>query len=228
MLRVLFVRCPWPLGSCSPLCPLAVLCCVCLVLSHLAPVHRCARSVCCVCDILVHFAPVPWCARSVCCVCGVLDHLAPAHRCARSVCCVCSVFGHLTPVPWCARSMCCVCLVLGDLAPVYWRAPSVCCVACAVFLATWLLFTCVHAQCVVLCVQCPWPLGSCSSVCTFAELCCMCGVLGYFAPVHRCARSVCSFVCAVSFATWLVSSTTWLPLTGVHARSAVCAVSLAT
>ena len=39
------VRCPGPLGSCSPVCPLGVLRCVCHVLGHLAPVHRCARSV---------------------------------------------------------------------------------------------------------------------------------------------------------------------------------------
>ena len=45
---VLRVRCPGPLGSCSPVCPLGVLCCVYGVLGHLTPVHRCARSVCCV------------------------------------------------------------------------------------------------------------------------------------------------------------------------------------
>ena len=45
---VLRVRCPGPPGSCSPVCPLGVLCCVCGVLGLLAPVHRCARSVCCV------------------------------------------------------------------------------------------------------------------------------------------------------------------------------------
>ena len=42
------VRCPGPLGSCSPVCPLGVLCYVCGVLGHLAPVHRCVRVVCCV------------------------------------------------------------------------------------------------------------------------------------------------------------------------------------
>ena len=45
---VLRVQCPVPLGSCSPVCPLGVLLCVCGVLGHLAPVHRCARSVRCV------------------------------------------------------------------------------------------------------------------------------------------------------------------------------------
>ena len=40
------VRYPWPLGSCSPVCTLSVLCCACNVLGHLAPLHRCARSMC--------------------------------------------------------------------------------------------------------------------------------------------------------------------------------------
>ena len=42
----LLVRCPGPLGSCSPVCPLGVLLCVCGVMGHLAPVHRCARPWC--------------------------------------------------------------------------------------------------------------------------------------------------------------------------------------
>ena len=62
------------------------------------------------------------------------------------------------------------------------------------------------------CVQCPGPLGSCSPVCPRGLLCCVCGVLGHLAPVHRCARSVCCVACAVSWATWL-------PLTGVRAVS---------
>ena len=44
---VLHVRCPGPLGSCSPVCPLGVLFFLCGVLGHLAPVHRCARSTRC-------------------------------------------------------------------------------------------------------------------------------------------------------------------------------------
>ena len=60
------------------------------------------------------------------------------------------------------------------------------------------------------CVQCPGPLGSCSPVCPRGLLSCVCGVLGHFAPVHRCARLVRCFVCAVSWATWL-------PVTGVRA-----------
>ena len=134
---VLRLRCPGPLGSCSPVCSLGVLCCVCVVPGHLAPVHRCARSVCCF--------------------------------------------------------------------------------ACAVSWATWLLFTGVPARCVVLRVRCPGPLGSCSPVCPLVVLCCVCGVLGHLAPVHRCARSVCCFACAVSRASWLL-------FTGVpgHGVSSLC------
>ena len=44
---VLCVRCPEPLGSCSPVRPLGLLLCVRGVLGHLAPVHRCACSVRC-------------------------------------------------------------------------------------------------------------------------------------------------------------------------------------
>ena len=46
---VLRLRCPGPLGSCSPVCSLGVLCRVCGVLGHLAPVHGCARCVRCAC-----------------------------------------------------------------------------------------------------------------------------------------------------------------------------------
>ena len=44
---VLRVQCPGPLGFCSPVCSLGLLCWVCAVLGHMAPVLRCARSVCC-------------------------------------------------------------------------------------------------------------------------------------------------------------------------------------
>ena len=42
------VWCPGLLSSCSPVCSLGVLCCVCRVLVHFAPVQRSARSVRCV------------------------------------------------------------------------------------------------------------------------------------------------------------------------------------
>ena len=95
-----------------------MLCCVCGVLGHLAPVQPCARSVHC------NVCAVSWatgCSSTVCtlgvlcCVSGILGHLAPVHRCAPSVCC----------------TECCVCGILRHLAPVHWRARWVRCVACA-------------------------------------------------------------------------------------------------
>ena len=247
------VRCPGPHGSCSPVCPLGALLCVCRVLGHLAPVHRCACLVCCLCVQCP--GPFGFCSP-VCplgvlfCLCGVLGHLAPVHRCARSVCCfacavswatwllftgvparcvgcVCGVLGDLAPAQRRARSVRCfacavswatwllftgvparcvgwVCGVLGDLAPVHRRACSACCFACAVSWATWLLFTGVPARCVVLLVRFPGPLGSCSPMCPLVVLCCVCVVLGHLAPVHRCARLVRCFACAVSWAPWLL------------------------
>ena len=186
---VLRVRCPGPLGSCSPVCPLGVLCCVCSVLGPLAPVHRCARSVCCF-------------ACAVSCVTWLLFTGVPAR---------CVVLRERCPGPLGSCSgvcplgvLCCVCGVLGHLAPVQRCACSVCCVACALSWATWLLFTGVPPLCVVLCARCPWPLGSCSPVCSLSVLWCVCGVLGHLGPVHRCARSVCCVACAVSWAPWLL------------------------
>ena len=268
---VLRVRRPGPPGSCSPVCPLGVLRCVCGVLGLPAPVHRCARSVCCVacaaswaswllftgvparCVVLRVRRPgppgscSPVCPLGVlCCVCGVLGLLAPVHRCARWVCCVaCAAFwaswllftgvparcvalrvrcpgppGSCSPV--CPLGvLCCMCGVLGLLAPVHRCARSLCCVACAASWASWLLFTGVPARCVVLRVRRPGPPGSCSPVCPLGVLCCVCGVLGLLAPVHRCARSVCVVACALSWASWLL-------FTGVLARCVVllCGASL--
>ena len=94
--------------------------------------------------------------------------------------------------------------VPGLLAPVHRCARVVCCVVSAVSWATWLLFTGAPARCGVLRVRRPGPLGSRSSVCPLGVLCCVCGVLGHLAPVHWCARPVCCFACAVSWATWLL------------------------
>ena len=204
------VRCPGPLGSCSPVCPPGELCCVCCVSR---PLGSCS-PVC------------PHCL--LCCVCVVLGHLAPVHRCGRSVFCVaCAV----SWAPWllftgmpagcvvlCVRCtgplescspvcpfcpLLCLCGVLGHLAPVHRCARSVCCVVRAVSWATWLLFTAVPALCVVLRVRRPGPLASCSLVCPLGVFCCVCGVVGHLAPVHRCACSVCCVVCAVTWATQL-------------------------
>ena len=226
------VRCPGPSGPCSPLVPLGAFRCVCGVLGHLAPVHRCARSVLCfTCAVswpawllftgvparcVVLRVRCPWplgscspvCPVSVLfCVCGVLGHLTPVPRCARSVrCFVGAVSGAtwllLTGVP--LSALLCVCGVLGHLTPVHWCARVVCFVACVVSWATWHLFTGVPARCVALCVRSPGPLGSCSPVCLLGALCCVCGLLGHLAPVHRCAHSVRCFACAASWATWLL------------------------
>ena len=162
----------------------------------------------------------PWCAR----VCGVLGHLAPVHRCARSVCCVARAvswatwllftgvparrvasrvrcpgpLGSCSPV-CCLGVLCRVCGVLGHLVPVRLCARSVGCVACAMSWATWLLFTGVLAQCFVLCMQCPGPLGSCSPVCPLAGFCGVCGVLRPLARVHQCVGSVGCVAYAVSW-----------------------------
>ena len=145
-----------------------------------------------------------------------MSPLAPVQRCPRTVRCVaCAVFWAtwllfigvlarcvvlrvrcLWPLGSCSAVcplgvLCCVCGVLGHLAPVHPCAPSVYCVACAVCLAPCLMFSGLPAQCVVLRVQCRWPLGWCSSVCLRCVLSCLCGVPGHLAPVHRSARSVC-------------------------------------
>ena len=190
---VLCVLCPGPLGSCPPMCWFGALCRVCGVLGPLAPVHLCACSVRC----------VAWFCR----VCGVPGHLAPVHQCARSVCCVAcavSLAIWLLFTDVLTRALRYVCGVLSLLAPAHRCACSVRCLACAVSWATWLLFTGVLARCFVLRVRCPGPVGSCSPVCLLRGFCCVRGVLGHFAPVHRCARLVLCAACAVSWATWLV------------------------
>ena len=201
---MLRVRCPGPLGSCSPVCPIGALFCLCGVLGHLAPVHRCACSVCC-------FACSLWSASGSCspvcplgvlfCLLGVLGHLAPVHRCARSVCFyACSLWwtsGSCSPV--CPLgALFCLCGVLGHLAPVHRCAREVCCGASAVSWATCILFTGVPARCVAVPVRCRGPLDSCSPMCPLGVLFCVCVVLGHLAPVHRCRRLVRCFASAVS------------------------------
>ena len=121
---VLHVRCPAPLRSCPEVCPLGALCCVCNVLGHVAPVHRCAGSVRCVAFafFLGHFARVQRCARSVCCV-------------ESSVC----LANWLLFTGVLAR--CPVLRVRFPGPPGFFRgcARSVRCVVCAVSCATWLL-----------------------------------------------------------------------------------------
>ena len=214
---VLCVRCPGPLGSCSPVCTLCVWCCVYGVLGLPAPVHRCARSACTVSwapRLLftgVHALRVMWrvrcpgppgscspvCTLCVwCCVYGVLGLPAPVHRCARPAC------GVACTVSWASRLL-------------FTGVHALC--ACAVSLASRLLFTGVHALCVVVRVRRPGPPGSRSPLCTLCVWWCVCGVLGLLARVHRCARSVCGVVCTVSWASRLL-------FTGVHALCVVLRV----
>ena len=131
---VLPVQCPWPLGSCSPVCALVVLCCVCGVPGHVAPIQRCARLVCCVVCAVSLITWLPFTGVHARCV--VLRVRCSWQLSSRSPVCKLSV-------------LCCVCGVLGHLAPVHWCERSVCCVACAVSLATSLPFIIVHARCVV-------------------------------------------------------------------------------
>ena len=183
------VRFPEPLGSCLPVCQRGLLCCVCGVLGHLAPVHRCARSVCCVACAVSWATWLPFTGAPAGCAVLRVRCPGPLYSCSP-----------VRPL----GVLLCVCGVLGLLAPVHRYACSVCCVACAVSWATWLLFTDAPARCVALRVWCPGPLGSCSPVCPLGVLCCVCGVLGHLAPVHRCARWVCCVACAVSRASWLL------------------------
>ena len=181
---VLRLRCPRPLGSCSPERPLGAWLYWCGLLGHLAPVHQCARPVCCVASALswatwLLFTGVP--AR-----CIALRERCPGPLGS------CSLVCPLVALP-------CVCSVLGHLAAVHRCARSVGCVACAVSGATCLLFTGVPAPCAVLRVRCPGPLGSCSPMCPLGGLCCVCGVRGHLPPVHRCACLVCCVACAVSW-----------------------------
>ena len=199
---VLRVRCLAPPGSCAPVCTLCVWCCVYGVLSLLAPVHRCVHSVC------GDACTVSWASwllvTGAHALCVVLCARCPGPPGSCSLVCTLCVW-------------CCVYGVLGLLAPVYRCAGSVCGIACTLSWASWLLFTGVHALCVVLRVRRPGPPGSCSPVCTLCVWCCVHGVLGLLAPVHRCARSVCGVACTASW-TW------WLPSTGVHALCVVLPV----
>ena len=183
------VRCPGPLALCAPVCPLDALSRVCGVLGHFAPVHRCARSMRCLVSavswatwLLLTGVFARWVVLRVRCP-GPLGSCSPAWPLGR-LCRVCAVLGHLPRVHQCTRSMRCL--------------------ACAVSWGTWLLFTCVLAPCVVLCVRCPGSLGSCSHVCLLGWLCCVCGVLGHLLPVHWCVCSVGCVACAVSWATRLL------------------------
>ena len=196
------VRCPGPPGSCSPVCTPCVWCRVYGVLGLPAPVHRCARPVCGVACTASWASRLLFTGVHVLCVVLRVRCPGPPGSCS-PVCTLCA---------WC-----CVYGVLGLPAPVHRCVRSACGVACTVSWAPRLLFTGVHALCVVLRVRRPGPPGSCSPVCTPCVWCCVYGVLGSPAPVHRCARPACGVVCTASWASRLL-------FTGAHALRVVSRV----
>ena len=196
---VLRVRRPGPPGSCSPVCTLCVWCCVYGVLGLLAPVHWCARTVC---GVACTASWASWLLFiGVHALCVVLRVRCPGPPGSCSLVCSHCVW-------------CCVYGVLGLLAPVHRCARSVCGIVCTVSRASWLLFTGMHALCVVLRVRRPGPPGSWLPVRTLCVWCCVYGVLGVLAPVHWCARSVCGVACTASWASWILFG-------GVHALCVV-------
>ena len=124
---------PWGVGS-FPFFGRPTCARVCGVLDHLAPVHRCARSVRCVA------CAVSWSTWLL--FTGVLAQCSALRvRCAGPL-------GSCSPV----RILSVLCRafgVLGHLAPFHRCARSVCCVSRAVSWATWLLLTSVPSRCVV-------------------------------------------------------------------------------
>ena len=217
---VLCARCPRPLGSCSLLCLLGVFCCVCGVLGRLPPFHLCARSVCCVVCAVSVATWLPFTGVHARCVVLCVQRPWPLGSCSLVcplvvLCCVCGVLGHLAAVHRYACAVCCGAVSLATRLP--FTGVPVRCAVCAVSLASSLLFAGVPTRCVVLCARCPWPLGSCSPVCPLSVLWFVFGVLGHWAPVHRCAHMVCCVARSASLATWLV-------FTGVLARCLVLRV----
>ena len=223
------VRRPGPPGSCSPVRTLCVWRCVYGVLGLPAPVHRCARLACRVACTASWASRLLFTGVHALCVVSRVQRPGPPGSCS-PVCtfCVCACTaswasrllftgvhalcvvlpvrrpgppGSCSPV----RTLCvwcCVYGVLGLLAPVHRCARSVCGVACTASWASRLLFTGVHALCVMLRVRCPGLPGSCSPVRTPCVWCCAYGVLGLPAPVHRCVRSV--WVCGGGWACLVV------------------------
>ena len=150
----LLVRCPWPLGSRSPVCPLDVLCCVCCVLGHLAPVHRCSRAVLSFACAVSWAIPLLFTGVPARCVVLLVRCPGPLGSCPL----VC---------PLCV--LCCACGVLGLLASAQRCAPLVCCVACAVSWATSLLHTGARSVCCAVNCVCGASLrGAHSSIWTWA------------------------------------------------------------
>ena len=181
------------------MCPRGLLCCFCGVLSHRAPVHRCARCVFCfACAVSwatwLLFTGVPVRGIVLCVRCpGPLGSCSP-------VCLPC----------W----LLCLCSVLGHLTSVHRCPCSVCCVACAVSCATWLLFIVVRTPSFALLVRYPGPLGSCSPV--FPPVC---GV--------ACAGRHCEAHTCPSRRRLLVAGRSWVPFERalLHSDSSWCCLA---
>ena len=100
-------------------------------------------------------------------------------------------------------ALCCVCAVSWGTWPLFTGVPARCvvsCVWCARPLGSCCSVCWLRVLCCVLCVRCPRPLGSCSSVCWLRVLCCvLCvrcpGPLGFSSTV--CALGVLCCVCCV-------------------------------
>ena len=214
--HALRVRCPGPPGSCSPVCTPCVWCCVYGVLGLPAPVHRCARPACGVACTASWASRLLFSGAHALCVALRVRRPGPPGSCS-PVCTLC-VRVRCPGPPGSCSPVCTLCVwwcvygVLGLPAPVHRCARSVCGGACAVSWAFWLVFTGVHALCVVLCVRCPGPPGSCSPVCTPCAWCCVCRL----ALLRSCGA--CCVVRVVSWDTWFVFS-------GVAVCCGVCVVS---
>ena len=185
----LHARCPGPLGSCSPGCPLGALCCACGDPGHLAAIHRCARPVRCVACALSWATWLQFTSSHARFVVLRVRYPGPLGSCSLVRTLVSSA----------------VCAVSPATCLLFTGVPARCAVLplpCPLPLGP--LFTTVPARCIVLRARCPGPLGSCSPVCSLGALCCVCSVLGHLVPVHRCARPAWCVACAVSWTTWLL------------------------
>ena len=183
------VRRPGPPGSSSPPCTPCARCCV---HGFLAPAYRRARSVCGVAGAVSCAAWFPFTGVHALRVLLHARCLGPLGSCYTGVpvCVLCSVFG--------CKSSCHSCPALhrrtGPLAPRDNHSLAE---------GHWIF----SVYCLAYGFLC---LGA---------LCCVYGVLGPSALVHRCARVVCGVVCAASWASWLL-------VTGARARCVLLACFL--
>ena len=197
---VLLLRCPGPLGSCSRVCALCALSCVCSVRGYLASAALCARSVRRVACAVSRAIWLPFIAVPALCSLLRVQCPGPLGSYSAGVLAPCVVMHVrcLWQLGSCSSmymlgALCCLCGVLGHLGPGHRCACLIFCTNRVVFSADWLLFTSMLARRVVLRAQCLGfvaPVHRCArSVC--CAVCCVCSVLGHLASFHRCARYMC-------------------------------------